>query len=175
MVVDAARRMRAADRPPRIGPRFHSVGSSDATIARLVLFLPLVVAGAILLCAATGFIATRISKGRVEAGQRAALLQTLGESQGQFGKNDGPDDVQVRDIARRSHLADLRFDVGPVGPSGRSMQSLHDPRGRIVGWFSWSGDGALAAAMDRFWGWLAFVGAILGFCTFAARRGARYV
>jgi diguanylate cyclase (GGDEF)-like protein len=175
MVVDAARRMRAADRPPRIGPRFHSVGSSDATIARLVLFLPLVVAGAILLCAATGFIATRISKGRVEAGQRAALLQTLGESQGQFGKNDGPDDVQVRDIARRSHLADLRFDAGPVGPSGRSMQSLHDPRGRIVGWFSWSGDGALAAAMDRLWGWLAFVGAILGFCTFAAMRGARYV
>jgi diguanylate cyclase (GGDEF)-like protein len=175
MVVDAARRMWAADRPPRIGPRFRSAGSPDTTIARLALFLPLVLAGAILLCAATGFIATRISKGRVEAQQRADLLQTLAETHGQFGENDGPTEVQVRDIARRSHLADLRFDAGPVGPSGRAMQSLHDPRGRIVGWFSWSGDGGLAAAMDRLWGLLALVGAILGFFTFAAMRAARYV
>jgi diguanylate cyclase (GGDEF)-like protein len=175
MVVDAARRMWAADRPPQIGPRVSSADSSDATIARLTLFLPIVVAGAILLCAATGFIATRISKGRVEAQQRTALLQTLAESQGRFGENDGPNDVQVRDIARRSHLADLRFDAGPVGPSGRAMQSLHDPRGRIVGWFSWSGDGGLAAAMDRLWGLLALVGVILGFCTFVALQVARYV
>jgi diguanylate cyclase (GGDEF)-like protein len=175
MVVDAARRMWAADRPPQIGPRFRSAGSPDTTIARFALFLPLVVAGAILLCAATGFIATRISKGRVEAQQRAALLQTLAESHGQFGENDGPSEVQVRDIARRSHLADLRFDAGPVGQNGRSMQSLHDPRGRIVGWFSWSGDGGLGAAMDRLWGLLALVAVILGFCTFAAMRAGRYV
>jgi diguanylate cyclase (GGDEF)-like protein len=146
-----------------------------ATIARLALFLPLLVTGAILLCAATGFTTTRISQGHVEAGQRAALQQALDEFHEQFGDIDAPDDVQLREIARRSRLADLRFDANPIGDAGRTVQSLHDPRGRIVGWFSWAGDRAFIAAMDRFWGLLALIGAALGISAFIATRTAKHV
>jgi len=128
-----------------------------------------------LLCAATGFITTRISQGHIEAKQRAALQQALDEFHQQFGDIDAPDDVQLREIARRSRLADLRFDANPVGDVGRMVQSLHDPRGRIVGWFSWAGDRGFVAAMDRLWGLLALVGAALGICTFIAMHAAGHV
>ena len=122
--------------------------------------------------AATGFITTRISQGHIEAKQRAALQQALDEFHKQFGDIDAPDDAQLREIGRRSRLADLRFDANPIGDAGRTVQSLHDPRGRIVGWFSWAADRGFIAAMDRLWGLLALVGAILGICTFSAMRAA---
>ena len=175
MVVDAARQLWAAHRQRQPRPTSRSKSTHKATVARLALFLPLVVVGAILLCAATGFTATRISKGHVEGQQRAALQQALDEFHTQFGDIDAPDDMQLREIARRSRLADLRFDANPIGEAGRTVQSLHDPRGRIVGWFSWAGDHGFIAAMDRLWGLLALVGAILGVCTFIALRAARHV
>jgi len=162
MVVDAARQWWAAHRQRQPRPTSRSKSTHKATVARLALFLPLVVVGAILLCAATGFTAARISKGHVEGQQRAALQQALDEFHTQFGDIDAPDDMQLREIARRSRLADLRFDANPIGEAGRTVQSLHDPRGRIVGWFSWAGDHGFIAAMDRLWGLLALVGAILG-------------
>ncbi len=175
MVVDAARQWWAAHRLRQFRPTSRPKSTHKATVARLALFLPLVVVGAILLCAATGFTATRISKGHVEAEQRAALQQALDEFHVQFGDIDAPDDVQLREIARSSRLGDLRFDANPIGEVGRTMQSLHDPRGRIVGWFSWAGDRGFIAAMDRLWGLLALVGAILAVCTFIAMRAARHV
>jgi diguanylate cyclase (GGDEF)-like protein len=174
MVVDAARRWWAANRPRRLGVTVQS-GVHETTIARWALILPPLVVGAILLCATFGFTATRISQGRVEVQQRAALQQTLDQLRGHFGELSGPDALQLREIARGSHLGDLRFDPSPVGQNGRTVQSLHDPRGRIVGWFSWSGDSGLVAAMDRFWGLLALIGTILGICTFAATRAAGHV
>ncbi len=176
MEVDAARHWWAANRPHPPRAQFHPTKHSrDATFARWALFLPLIVVGVILLCAAVGFGATRISKGLLEAEQRAALQQALDQFHGQFGDSDRPDDVQLREIARRSGLSDLRFDANPVGQGGRSLQSLHDPRGRIIGWFSWAGDGGLAAAMDQLWGMLALIGAILGICTFVATRAAGHM
>jgi len=172
MVVDAARQWWAAHRLRRSKPTLRPKRTHNATVARLALFLPLVVVCAILLCAATGFITTRISQGHVEAEQRAALQQALDEFHKQFGDIDAPDDVQLREIGRRSRLADLRFDANPIGDAGRTVQSLHDPRGRIVGWFSWAAERGFIAAMDRLWGLLALVGAILGICTFIAMRAA---
>src|SRR5262249_24714643 len=157
MVVDAARQWWAAHRLRRSWPTPRPKRTHKATAARLALFLPLVVVGAILLCAVTGFTTTRISQGHIEAKQRAALQQALDEFHQQFGDIDAPDAVQLREIARRSRLAGRRcrahlsFDAKPVGDVGRMVQSLHDPRGRIVGWFSWAGDRGFVAAMDRLW------------------------
>jgi len=175
MVVDAARRRWAAHRLRRTNPTLRPKDTQKATVARPALFLPLAVGGAILLCAATGFTTTRISQGHVEARQRAALQQALDEFHDQFGDIDAPDDVQLREIARRSRLADLRFDANPVGDAGRTVQSLHDPRGRIVGWVSWAGDRGFIAAMDRLWALLALVGAALGICSLIAMRAASHV
>jgi hypothetical protein len=140
MVVGAARQWWAARRLHRSKPGSVPKGAQKASVARLGLVLPLALVGAILFCAVTGFTATRISRGQVEAGQRAALQQALDKFHAQFINVDAPDDVQLRQIARHSRLADLRFDASPIGEVGRTLQSLHDPRGRIIGWFSWAGD-----------------------------------
>jgi diguanylate cyclase (GGDEF)-like protein len=175
MVVGAARQWWAARRLRRSKPGSRPKGAQKATVARLGLVLPLALVGAILFCAATGFTATRISRGQVEAGQRAALQQALDKFHAQFINVDAPDDVQLRQIARHSRLADLRFDASPIGEVGRTLQSLHDPRGRIIGWFSWAGDRGFVAAMDRLWGLLALLGATLGICTLIAMHAAGHV
>ena len=68
-------------------------------------------------------------------------------------------------------MTDLRFDAEPTPDAGRELQSLHDARGRIVGWFSWMADSAHFRAMDRMWALLAAVGAALALCAVLAVRG----
>jgi diguanylate cyclase (GGDEF)-like protein len=126
-----------------------------------------------MLCAALGFAFTRLSESRIEAAQHAALVQALDEFHAQFGDVDAPDDIQLRSIARRSGLADVRFDANPAVDAGRELQSLHDARGRIVGWFSWIPDRGLLGAMDRFWGVLTVAGFALALCGFIALRATR--
>ena len=55
-------------------------------------------------------------------------------------------------IARLAGLKDLRFDTDEDSTAGREAQSLHDERGRIVGWFSWAADRALIRAEIWLWG-----------------------
>jgi len=150
-----------------------SADGNYTRVARIAPLLPLLLAGAMVLCAATGFAVTRLSKSRIEAEQHAALQLALEEFHTQFGDIDAPDDVQLPSIARRAGLLDLRFDSNPTGDGAREVQSLHDARGRIVGWFSWGADGGLVGAMDRLWGILAAVGGALAVCALVAVRAAR--
>jgi diguanylate cyclase (GGDEF)-like protein len=173
MAAAAARRWWAADRQRLLAPMRGSAVSATTTTARIALLLPLFVAGAMMLCAATGFTVSRITESRIEGQQRAALQRALDEFHAQFGDFDAPDDVQLRTIARQSGLGDLRFDANPTGDGGRALQSLHDTRGRIVGWFSWVGDRALMGALDWLWGLLALVGAVLGLSALLVMRAAR--
>ena len=107
MMAAAARRLWAAHRRRSPEPiRGLADNSRTATTRVVLLLLPLCVAGAMVLCAATGITAGRISEGRMEAQQRAALQQALNEFHAQFRDIDAPDDVQLRAIARRSGLGD---------------------------------------------------------------------
>jgi diguanylate cyclase (GGDEF)-like protein len=170
----AARKSWAAPRQPsRAATPLSAAEFKNIRAARIALFLPAFFAGAVLLCAATGFAFTRLSEGRIEAEQHMALQVALDEFHAQFGDIDAPDDVQLRSIAHRAGLGDLRFDAGPTGEGGRQMQSLHDARGRIVGWFSWVVDRGLVGAMDRLWGVLAAIGFVLGLCALFAVRAGR--
>ena len=169
----AARRWWAASvRRSRFSRRWSAPDGDNADAVRFVSFLPLLLAGAMILCAAIGFAATRISEGRLEEAQHAALRQALDEFHAEFIGIDAPDDVQLRHIARRAGLSDLRFDADPTGEGGRELQSLHDARGRIVGWFSWVAESALVAALDRLWGLLAAVGAAIALYGLLAVRAS---
>lgn len=168
MTAAAAREWWAALRPPRAAAYDNQDNIGSA--ARLALFAPLLLAGAMLLCAVIGFAVTQVSEGRVDAAQHASLQRALDEFHADFGDVDAPDDVQLRRIARRAGLGDLRFDADPDVQSGRQIQSLHDPRGRIVGWFSWNGAGALTSAMDKLWGALAVLALLLAVCGLFAWR-----
>ncbi len=170
-VVAAARRGWAATRL-RDGVSAPDGDGARLTIARIAWFLPLFISCAFMLCAAVGFTFTRISESRIEAEQHTALTVALDEFHAQFGNVDAPDDVQLRSIARRSGLADLRFDANPTSEAARQFQSLHDGRGRIVGWFSWVGNRGIVGAMERFWGVMAIVGFLLALCGLLVLRAA---
>jgi diguanylate cyclase (GGDEF)-like protein len=160
---------------PQVPGAGHS-GTSTTTIsttARFALFAPLLLAGAMLLCAVIGFFVTQVSEARLEAAQHAALQRAVDEFHADFGDIDAPDDVQLRRIARRAGLGDLRFDANQTGDSGREVQSLHDPRGRIIGWFSWAADGALAGAINRLWALLAAIAVALALCGLWALRASQ--
>ena len=139
-------------------------GQSD----RLVLFAPALLSGAVILCAAIGFAVTQLSASHIAAQEHAALQRALDAFQGATGDVQDINDTELRLIEHSAGLKDLRFDVGPANEAGREMQSLHDARGRIIGWFSWIADNALAHAMDRLWGLLAVVGAVFGVVSFLA-------
>ena len=133
-----------------------------------MLFAPALLSGAVILCAAIGFAVTQLSANHIAAQEHAALQRALDAFQGATGDVQDVNDTELRLIEHSAGLKDLRFDVGPANEAGREMQSLHDARGRIIGWFSWIADNALAHAMDRLWGLLAVVGAVFGVVSFLA-------
>jgi diguanylate cyclase (GGDEF)-like protein len=147
--------------------------NEDTKAARLMLFFPVLFAGAVMLCAAIGFAVTQLSASHIEVQEHAALRQALDELQAAIGDIKNVDDAQLRLIEHRAGLKDLRFDAGPAGGAGRELQSLHEARGRIIGWFSWVADNALVRAIDRVWGLLAAIGAVFGVVSFLAVRASR--
>jgi diguanylate cyclase (GGDEF)-like protein len=146
-------------------------GEGRAT--RFALYLPVFLACATLFCATIGFAVTRFSQTRVEAEQHAALRAALDDYRQRFGDIDGLDTADLREIQRRANLQDLRFDLDPSADGGRQIQSLHDTRGRIVGWLSWVSDGALVGLMNWLWALLALIGAVFTLGGFFAARAAR--
>ena len=137
----------------------------------MALFLPAFLAGAMIVFAAIGFAVTQLGESRLQAERHAALRLALDEFGGASGDAGQFDDARLRLIERRAGVTDLRFDAEPTPDAGRDLQSLHDARGRIVGWFSWSADSAHFRAMDRMWALLAAVGAALALCAVLAVRG----
>ena len=89
-VVAAARNWWAAHRRRSREPSLPAVRDGNAKPARtrLTSFLPMLVAGAMVLCAAIGFAATEISEHRLEAEQHAALQHALDEFRAEFGNVD---------------------------------------------------------------------------------------
>jgi len=170
----AARKWWAAHwRRSRESTRSFARDSTNAKTARIASFLAILLTGAIILCVAVGFAITQRDASRLEAERHAALQLALDEFHAAFGDIDHFDDAQLRRIERGAGLNDLRFDADPVGAGGRQVQSLHDARGRIVGWFSWAADGARFRSMERLWGVLGAVGVALALCALLAVRASR--
>jgi diguanylate cyclase (GGDEF)-like protein len=170
----AARKWWAAHRRRSPEPtRLSTPDGTDTKAARITLFLPVFLAGAMILCAAIGFAATQLGASHIEAERHAALRQALDEFGAASDNVEKFDDAQLRRIERRAGVQDLRFDAEPTRDDGRELQSVHDTRGRIVGWFSWVADGALVHAMDRLWGLFGAVGAVLAVAALLAVRASQ--
>jgi diguanylate cyclase (GGDEF)-like protein len=161
-----ARRERASA-PSPAEPR------AEGRATRIALYLPVLLACATLFCAAIGFAVTEFGETRVQAEQRAALRAALDQYRLDYGDIESLDTGDLREIQRRAGLQDLRFDLDPAAEAGRQIQSLHNGRGRIIGWLSWVSDGALVGAMNRLWILLAGIGAVFALGGFFAVRAAR--
>ena len=141
--------------------------------ARLSTGALLVLAFAVLACAAGGLTVTQRNDSRLAAEQHAALGAALHDLQAVSGNVDKFDADQLGLIARRAGLDDLRFDADITADAGREVQSLHDDDGRIVGWFSWAPERAFIRAMAWLWGVAAAVGAVAALGAFFAVRATR--
>ena len=146
---------------------------AEGRATRIALYLPILLACATLFCAAIGFAVTEFGETRVEAEQRAALRAALDQYRLDYGDIESLDTGDLREIQRRAGLQDLRFDLDPAAERGRQIQSLHNGRGRIIGWLSWVSEGALVGAMNRLWILLAVIGAVFALGGFFAVRAAR--
>jgi diguanylate cyclase (GGDEF)-like protein len=146
---------------------------AEGRATRIALYLPILLACATLFCAAIGFAVTEFGETRVEAEQRAALRAALDQYRLDYGDIESLDTGDLREIQRRAGLQDLRFDLDPAAERGRQIQSLHNGRGRIIGWLSWVSEGALVGAMNRLWILLAVIGAVFALGGVFAVRAAR--
>jgi diguanylate cyclase (GGDEF)-like protein len=170
--VAAARRwwaLRRGQTAPRAALRAGELPRTpEPSRARLVRGFSLALiflAIATLVCAAIGLAVTQSSDRHSAIEQHKALQNALSELHAVFGHIDHVDAGQLRLIARRSGLHDLRFGSDPTTGEGRAIQSLQDAQGRIVGWFSWAPDRALITAMDWLWTVSGIAGAALIVCS----------
>jgi diguanylate cyclase (GGDEF)-like protein len=128
----------------------------------------LILALAVLACAAIGLTETQHNSSGLAAEQHAALQAAVGERKaGQF------DAAELGLIARSAGLHDLRFDAALIADRGREVQSVHDAQGRIVGWFSWVPDRGFIGAMAWLWGLLGLVGIALALAAYISVRATR--
>jgi diguanylate cyclase (GGDEF)-like protein len=141
------------------------------TTARVTTILLPLLAAAAMVFAVIGLTFTQREDGRGEVERYAALQNALDDLHA--GDADRFEPEKLRLIERSSGLADLRFDSDLLPDSRREVQSLHDPQGRIIGWFSWAPDRALARAMYWLWGMAGAVAGMLALCAFLALRSTR--
>jgi diguanylate cyclase (GGDEF)-like protein len=142
-------------------------------IARVTTVLLLILALAVIACAAAGLTSTQRNDARQAAERHKTLEATLGELHAVFGDVDHFDNSQLGLLERRAGLNDLRFDADPTSDGEREVQSLHDAQGRIVGWFSWAPDRALVHAMNWLWSVVGVFGLALAFAAALALGAAR--
>jgi diguanylate cyclase (GGDEF)-like protein len=167
MAATAARKGRAGQGRSPHEPKTLAV-TATARIASLLL---LVLSAAIIVCAAAALVVVGLNDRRLTSERHAALRLALDEVHAVFGEGNRFGDGKLRLIERRAGLKDLRFATDPPPTADREVQSLHDRDGRIVGWFSWAPDRALARIMNELWVLAGLAGAALAGCAFVAARG----
>jgi diguanylate cyclase (GGDEF)-like protein len=142
-------------------------------IARITTFLLLILALAVIACAAAGLTATQRNDARQAAERHKTLEAVLGELHAVFGDIDHFENGQLGLVERRAGLNDLRFDADPASDGEREVQSLHDAQGRIIGWFSWAPDRALIHTMNWLWSVVGTLGVMLALAAALALGAAQ--
>jgi diguanylate cyclase (GGDEF)-like protein len=165
----------ARRRPPQARSSSLTRAGNHVKSVRLAAFLLVILSGVTIACAVIGFAVTTYNDRRAAAERDVALHVALDEFRASFGGRTSFDGAQLRLIARRAGLNDLRFAADAPPDVGREVQSLQDANGRIVGWFSWVVDRSLIAAMDRLWALVAIAGLGLGACAILTAHAVQWI
>ncbi len=155
----AARGWRAALRQR---PRAPAGSALSAAVSQVSSYVLMAMAAAMMACSVIGFVVTLRADRHISGAQHAALQLALDDMQYIAGGTERLDDAQLAALARRAGLSDLRFDADDSAIGSREAQSVHDGRGRIVGWFSWAPDRALIRGVIWLWGIVGALGVVLG-------------
>lgn len=117
---------------------------------RITTVIALLLVAVTLAGASFGYLYAAHYDERQEAEHRQALLAAVDEYRAAFGVGPEVDPRLARVLERTSGLKDLKFEPEPE-PSDekRVLQSISDPNGRIVGWFSWDADRPMTEIMER--------------------------
>ena len=134
----------------------------NAAVSQISSYVLMGLALAMLLGAIVGLVVTLHEDNRLANERHAALQLVLDELQGTAIIQTGHFEAsQLQAMARRTGLNDLRFDTDDAGVAGREVQSLHDPQGRILGWFSWAPDRTLIRCLIWVWSMMGVLGLAL--------------
>jgi diguanylate cyclase (GGDEF)-like protein len=137
----------------------------EPLILRIITPLAVLIVVAVLAGAGFGYVLARQADDALEAGRRQALTAAVVALQAVTPSLAAVESGLVPTIERMSGIKGLGFGAEPAD-DGRSVQSVVDRNGRIVGWFAWKGDRPATAMMNRV---LPLVGLfVLGFIGFVA-------
>ena len=143
---------------------------------RFIVLTAIIAVATTALCAGVGFGLARQSDERLWQEQRASLHNAIAEFRALFAHADTIDPRFVHMIEQSTGLQGLKFETEP-GPSGREMQPVIDPNGRIAGFFTWNRIEPMTQAMNRLMPFIGGVAAALvglgGFSLWQLRRARR--
>src|SRR5262245_31415676 len=143
---------------------------------RLVATLALFVVSAVFFCAVVGRALVRQADEQQAMERRAALLTAIQDIRNAGADFKKLEPRQFKYIERTANLKGLRFETEPKDDD-REVQSVLDPQGRILGWFSWEPQNVMSHALGELQP-LAILTAILlvsfaGFALWQVRRSVR--
>ena len=119
----------------------------EPLILRIVAPLAVLIIVAVLAGVGFGYVLARQADDALEAGRRQALTAAVEALQAIMPNLAGIEPGLIPVIERMSGIKGLGFDAAPA--DDRSVQSMVDRNGRIVGWFAWKGERPATAMMYR--------------------------
>ena len=119
----------------------------EPLILRIVAPLAVLIIVAVLAGVGFGYVLARQADDALEAGRRQALTAAVEALQAVMPNLAGIEPGLIPVIERMSGIKGLGFDAAPA--DDRSVQSMVDRNGRIVGWFAWKGERPATAMMYR--------------------------
>ena len=120
----------------------------EPLILRIVAPLAVLIIVAVLAGVGFGYVLARQADDAIEAGRQQALTAAVEALQAVMPNLAGVEPGLIPVIERMSGIKGLGFVVEPADDD-RSVQSVVDRNGRIVGWFAWKGERPATAMMYR--------------------------
>jgi diguanylate cyclase (GGDEF)-like protein len=141
--------------------------SAEPAVLRLIAPFALIVLFAIVACTGLAYVLARQADDYLEAEHRRALAGAVEALQAVSPDLGSVEPALIVLLERASGLKQLKFEHEPTA-ARREVQSMHDSKGRIVGWFSWEPQRPATGMMHRLLPFAATIAAgLVGFAALA--------